>query len=445
MVWLHPAALLALAAVAAPVLIHILAQRRAEVLPFPTLRFLRPTALVSLRRHLLEDPLLLALRIAIVAAAVAAMAGPLIVTRARREAWNRRIVRAAVTTVAPGVSEAASRDRDSVFQAREFRDPSLADGIRRAVEWLDMAPPARRELVIAAPLTIGSLSAADIAEVPRDAGVRFERVGTLAGERTVAYGSVRTADGIVDREVTIAGARTSVRDRSAIGTAAVADRAFPIDVVAAPSARPFVDAAITAVLGERVWSPPHAHGAELVLVSGENGPPPVPAHAAGIEPWMADAIARLTRDDALHQASARAAGGLDAARFSQPPWFAVARSGDNRVLVAAAASGDRLVVVTSAPPADVVLPILVRGIVNAIAGVPDIVPLEIVPIPDAQLAAWSRPAGPPAQPRIESVESDDRRWLWIATIGLLIAERWVRRFRRRDASVADAEEAARVA
>jgi len=445
MVWLHPVALLALVAVAAPILIHILAQRRAEVVPFPTLRFLRPMALVSLRRHLLEDPLLLAVRIAIVVAAVAAMAGPLIVTRARREAWNRRIVRATVTMAAPGVSRAGSRDRDSAFQAREFRGASLPDGIRRAVEWLDMAPPAQRELVIAAPLTIGSLSAADIAEVPRDVGVRFERVGALAGERSVAYGSVRAADGIVDREVTIAGARTLVRDRPATAPATAADPALPIEVVATPSARPLVDAAISAVLRERVWAPPRAHGAELVLLSTDYAPPRVTAPAARLEPWMADAIARLTRDNALNQASAQASSGVDVSRFSQPPWFTVARSRDNRVLVAAAASGDRLVVVTSAPPSDVVLPILVRGIVNAIAVVPDIVPLEIVPIPGAQLTAWSRPAIPPEQPRADSVESDDRRWLWIAAIALLVAESWLRRSRRRDASAAHAEGAARVA
>ena len=68
MVWLHPVILFALAAVAAPILIHILVQRRAEVVPFPTLRFLRPTALASIRRHLLDDPLLLTVRIAIVTA-----------------------------------------------------------------------------------------------------------------------------------------------------------------------------------------------------------------------------------------------------------------------------------------------------------------------------------------------------------------------------------------
>jgi hypothetical protein len=445
MVWLHPAALLALAAVAAPILIHILAQRRAEVLPFPTLRFLRPTALVSLRRHLLEDPLLLALRIAIVAAAVAAVAGPLIVTRARRDAWNRRIVRATVTTAAPGMSGDASRDRDTLFEAREFRGTSLADGIRRAVEWLDMAPPARREVFVAAPLTIGSIAAADLAEVPRDVGLRFERVGAHVGERTVAYGSVRTADGIVDREVTIAGERTSVRDRLASASAVAGDRAFPIDVVAGPSARPFVTAAITAVLRERVWLPPQAHGAVLVLVSSENAPPQVAAPGGRLEPWMADAIARLMRDDALRQASAQAAGQLEVSRFSQPPWFTVARSRDSSLLVAAAASGDRLVVATSAPPSEVVLPILARSLVNAIAVVPDIVPLEIVPIADAQLTAWSRPASPSERPRIEGVESDDRRWLWIAVIGLLVAESWVRRSGRRGAAPAHAEETARVA
>ena len=248
MVWLHPAILFALAAVAAPILIHILVQRR----------------------HLLEDPLLLTLRIAIVAAAVAAIAGPFVMTRARRDEWNRRIVRATVMEEVPGVSGGASPGGEGVFQTREFRGPSLADGIRRAVEWLDAAPPARRELIVAAPLTIGSLSAADIADVPASVGLRFERVGTLPRERTVSYGSVRSVDRTVEREVTLAGAQTSVRDRSTGGPAATGDRAFPLEVRAAPPARPFVDAAMAAVLGERVWSPTDAHPARLILVSTGN-------------------------------------------------------------------------------------------------------------------------------------------------------------------------------
>jgi Aerotolerance regulator N-terminal len=445
MVWLHPAALFALAAVVAPILIHILVQRRADAVPFPTLRFLRPTALVAIRRRLLEDPLLLALRIAIVAVAVAAVAGPLIVTRARRDAWNRRIVRATVTTASLDGSGAGAGDGERAFEAREFRGESLGDGIRRAVAWLDAAPPARRELVVAAPLTVGSLSPADIADVPPDVGLRLERIGTLAGERTVSYGSVQSGDAIVDREVTLVGDRTSVHDRPGNAPAVNAHRAFPLDVVAAPSARPFVNAAIAAVLGERVWSPPQAHHARLVLVSAENAAAEVTTGSGRLEPWMADAIARLTRDDDLQHASARVAGALDEPRFSQAPWFAVARSHDHRLLIAAAASVDGLVVAAGAPPSDVALPILVRGIVNAIAVVPDIVPLEIVPIPDAQLARWSRPPTSPSQPRIDAVGSDDRRWLWIAALGMLLLETLIRRSVRRDTAAADAVESIRVA
>ena len=114
MLWLNPSALFALAAVAAPILIHILIQRRAERFPFPTLRFLQPTRLAAIRRHLLEDVPLLAIRIALIAAAVAALAGPLLLTGARRQAWDRRIVRAVVTDTggaeqAPGSAEPAAQ------------------------------------------------------------------------------------------------------------------------------------------------------------------------------------------------------------------------------------------------------------------------------------------------------------------------------------------------
>ena len=95
-IWQSPLVLFALAAVAAPILIHILVQRRAERVPFPTLRFLQPTRLAAIRRHVLDDAALLAVRAAILAAAVAALAGPLVITSARRQTWERRIVRAVV-------------------------------------------------------------------------------------------------------------------------------------------------------------------------------------------------------------------------------------------------------------------------------------------------------------------------------------------------------------
>src|SRR6478752_5139401 len=108
MLWLNPSALFALAAAAAPVLIHLLIQRRAERFPFPTLRFLQPTRLASIRRHLLDDVLLLLVRTAILVAA-AALAAPLIVTSGRRQAWDQRLVRAVVVDGA-GAELASSRD-----------------------------------------------------------------------------------------------------------------------------------------------------------------------------------------------------------------------------------------------------------------------------------------------------------------------------------------------
>src|SRR6516165_9206261 len=96
MFWVNPLALFTAAAAAAPVLIHILIQRRAERFPFPTLRFLQPTRLASIRRHVLEDAPLLVVRAAILSVAALALAGPLLLTASRREAWDRRLVRAIV-------------------------------------------------------------------------------------------------------------------------------------------------------------------------------------------------------------------------------------------------------------------------------------------------------------------------------------------------------------
>ena len=64
MIWLNPAAWIAVAIVAAPVLIHLLVHRRAERFPFPTLRFIQPTRLAAIRRHVLEDIVLLAVPVA---------------------------------------------------------------------------------------------------------------------------------------------------------------------------------------------------------------------------------------------------------------------------------------------------------------------------------------------------------------------------------------------
>ncbi|HEX5214731.1 MAG TPA: BatA domain-containing protein, partial [Vicinamibacterales bacterium] len=76
MIWRNPLAWLGIAAVAIPILVHLIGRRTPRRLPFPTLRFVTLAPTLPSRRHRLTDLPLLAVRIALIAAAVAALAQP---------------------------------------------------------------------------------------------------------------------------------------------------------------------------------------------------------------------------------------------------------------------------------------------------------------------------------------------------------------------------------
>jgi hypothetical protein len=245
--------------------------------------------------------------------------------------------------------------------------------------------------------------------------------------------------------------------------------AWPIDVRAPSAVQPAVNAAIAAVLSQRVWAPPPDRRARLVVL--ESSPPPVvqvfrpaiaplpvvgqafrPAldDAAPIRlPWMADAVARIARDAELQTAAWRVATGFVDARFAAAPWQTVALAADGRALAVAAGSPGPLIVVSAASAADVVTPLLMRSIVNGLASVSDLQGAEVVPIPDRLLKEWSRPSAAPASPGIGTLNQhdaeDDRRWFWLAVLCLLAVETWTRRGRASAAAIEDHEEAARVA
>ena len=140
---------------------------------------------------MLEDVPLLAIRAAIVAAAVAALAGPLIVTRTQRQAWNARVVRATVVDDVARAASASARNpferatvdklQPPAFCSQTFETPAVADAIPRAVAWLENAPPARRELVIVGPLALGSVSADDL-------GSRYLRTSASGSSGAAAAG-----------------------------------------------------------------------------------------------------------------------------------------------------------------------------------------------------------------------------------------------------------------
>src|SRR6188474_2101211 len=65
MIWLYPPAAIALLALAVPIVVHVLIRQRATRIAFPTLRFIRPHRLASVRRRALDDVALLTIRLAI--------------------------------------------------------------------------------------------------------------------------------------------------------------------------------------------------------------------------------------------------------------------------------------------------------------------------------------------------------------------------------------------
>jgi Aerotolerance regulator N-terminal len=461
-IWLNPAAWIGLLAVAGPIVIHILVQRKAERLAFPSLRFLQEGRLASIRRHLLEDVPLLAIRAAIVAAAAAALAGPLIVSRTQRQAWNARVVRAivvdevtrAASTFARNPLERATVDKlqPPAFLSQTFETAAVSDVIPRAVAWLENAPPARRELLIVGPLALGSVSADDLAVIPPGIGIRFEQSGGLPAERAVAGGRVlglqrerrepsqrlpleregrqragfSRAKGsepiVVQQQVTLKDIHTSVQE-----TDAAAPDPFPVDVVCSTDARPIVDTAIAAARWQRVWAPAANRRARLVLLDASIDPATVADAGPVTESWIADAVASIARDRDLQTAGAQTPAGLSDPRFSATPWQPLLLAADGRRLAVAGASRASLVVVSSATPSSLVTPLLLRAMANALGGPPDLRRAEVLPIPESQLQAWSRPPAPVAVPRVDRVERDDRRGLWILVLALLALETWVRR------------------
>jgi hypothetical protein len=82
---------------------------------------------------------------------------------------------------------------------------------------------------------------------------------------------------------------------------------------------------------------------------------------------------------------------------------------------------------------DVSTPILLRATFNSLAPHELDAQVEVIPISDAQLNAWTRPSSPLQSADVRRIEDDDRRWLWAAALVLLGLEEWM----RRSADVAD--------
>jgi hypothetical protein len=250
--WFAPAAFAGLALIALPIAIHLLVRQQTRTLPYPSLRFLRETALAAFRRRRLEDALLLLCRAGILVVAVVALAGPIVQTPSRTASYSRRIARAHISVDAtPAPQDLALAP--GAFRFASFSRVEVADAIRDAVRWLNGQPPASREIVITGALARGSIHSADLLAVPADIGIGFvPRARQVATDGTVQVLQRRNgALMLIERRVHLESDSTSVVDGNV--TAAPADALR----VAASRDQALAGAALDAQLEQGVlWSAP---------------------------------------------------------------------------------------------------------------------------------------------------------------------------------------------
>lgn len=220
--WLHPAAFAAAAAVALPLIVHLLLRRRASRVVVPSVRFLLSTEESAVRVRRPSDLLLLLLRMAIVTCAALALAAPLVITASRRAAWDgRRIVAIAIdrssSVESSAATEAAAAESGAATASRMFEDVDVGSATQRAAAWLRRSPPGRQELVIISDFQEGSMTAADLGVVPEVAGVRAVRVPTRPSTgASIDGGAIMYGARTYAQSISLDGAATSFRLRELV-------------------------------------------------------------------------------------------------------------------------------------------------------------------------------------------------------------------------------------
>jgi hypothetical protein len=227
---------------AIPVLIHLLARPRHRRVEFPSLRFLWATQSAALTRRRLDDWPLLALRLLILAAAVAALASPVIRWPGRDSAWAARVSRAVVFEA--GIGNQVSVLPES-FRAAWFSREDPRAAVQEALRWLHAQPPSARELVLSGRFRRGWIGPADLEAVPSWVGIRvIPRDEPSPREQRLMFAERRNGElHRVTRSIELSDESTGVLEVSAQRIDAP-----PIEVTAADSERAAAAAALNAIL-----------------------------------------------------------------------------------------------------------------------------------------------------------------------------------------------------
>jgi len=273
--WIMPSALVGLALVTLPIMVHLLARHHARVLAYPSLRFLHETQLAALRRRTIRDATLLICRIAIIAAAALALAGPVLLTAARTASHAKRTSRA-IVTLDSGDRSAIAAAAEGALTSATFTRPIVADALADATRWLDRQPPSAREIVVIGDLRRGAIDDSDLALVPPQIGLRFVPVAAppLAVQNMSILVRRDAALMRIDRQVRLDAEATRVTET---GSAPV-----PVDLVtiaAAPQDANLAAASLRAALDAGV---PWKDFERRVVIMWDGAPQPSPARSAQV-------------------------------------------------------------------------------------------------------------------------------------------------------------------
>ena len=391
----------------------------------------------AVRMRLPSDLQLLALRVGIVAAAVAAAAQPLVLTTRRLDAWNTRTARAIVVDAgalgrsadaATAAEDAVEREAGSAAFQRRFEGRDLRAEIVRAAAWLEATPPARRELVVVSDFVSGAMDESALRVVPSEVGFRAIPVGTTVPTRTLQTERLLGADAIPReaQETVLNGAETAVRRRP------VPDGAQGLRLSGAAG-----DAVLRAVAAAGAPAP-HADRPMTIVFSDGEAPRDAEPRAlnASSPGWMKHTVLGLQVDDALRAA----AWDEPETRFQDAAaWTVVARSGSGAPVVRAAEAGDELLLEVAAPSTSFLGATAVRAALDAGHGGWTRPAEEIVRIPAETMARWNRAPGPVERDAWRQAAESDARWFWALVLVLMGVEQWLRqRGARRSAEAFDA-------
>ncbi len=380
--WVTSAAFAGFAFVALPIAIHLLVRQQTRVVAFPSLRFLSATAQAAFRRRAIQDTLLLVCRVAILAVAVLALAGPIVHTASRTRSYANRLSRAIVLLEAP--REGDDSLAQGAFRSATFQRANTVDALMDAVRWLDAQTPSAREVVIAGGVRRGNIEPSDLLVVPKAIGVRFVPSTLDAAPNPTTIATLTRRDGRIIRlehQVQLDADATRVSTENAVEVPAGSKDPAPraplehIRVIAATEDQPLADAALHAALDAGIRWTTTDRRVIVVWEGAGNAPPPTP--------------------------------GIEVIRMPVP-----------------------------APPGTAA-----TAMWNALDRATPRQVIEPVTITPETLESWSRPPGSPSSTAVPADEGD-RRWLWAAALVLLAAEHWLRRDRLR---AADSEQERRVA